>query len=161
MREPTRFSLRDGQELAGIGLDELWCRYVSVGGTLGAAAVARCLALDVDQCDPHEHDLIAQALNETFLDLDIDTFPVLYASDGSPHAACAEVFQTTPVSRSVQARRQAALARLRSSAAARQSADLHAVASELMRSSGQLQFAARATARAHAARGRAVASFAD
>jgi hypothetical protein len=158
VHEPTRFSLIDGLDLAGLDLNELWCRYMSIGGDLDPVAFARCLAVGIDECDPHEHDVIAQALNEAFFDIGCYTFPVAYATVAVPSASIIGLSAATPIERSAEARREASLARLRSGAAARRSADLQAAASRLMRSSGQLKFAQQAETRARAALARAVSS---
>lgn len=162
MSDRTRFSLRDGMELAGIDLGELWRRYVEIGGSQDPASVALCV-LDPGRCDQREHDLIAHALNEAFLDHDLDTFPVGYLGSSSPPHAISPAQHRPPAgtsasSRSLEARRQAALARMRSAAAARRAAALHATAAQLMQSSGQLQLARHAVARAQAARQRGVRS---
>jgi hypothetical protein len=109
--------------------------------------------------------LIAQALNEVFIDRDEGTYPVGYAgpqSASAPKPAGRAVpsvdVDSVPASRSLEPRRRAALARLRSAAAARNAAALHATAAQLMQTSGQLQFARHADARAQAARQRSVAA---
>lgn len=162
MRDQTAFSLRDGMELAGVDLEELWWRYVAIGGSRDAASVAMDV-LGAHPCDEREHDLIAQALNETFLDQGQDSFPVGYSAV-SGSATFPRLIRrsagSVPMSRSLHARQQAAVARLRSAAAARQAAALHATAARLMHTSGQLQFARRADARASAARQRGARSLA-
>ena len=70
------FSLRDGMDLAGIGLDDLWVRYLSLGGNndrgqLGSHITAQTCP------DPHDHNVIAQAINEPFLERGQD-HPVAY-----------------------------------------------------------------------------------
>lgn len=146
----------DGMELAGVDLEELWWRYVALGGLGDRSWLALCV-LDSSLCDESEHDLIAQALNEAFLDAGQDTFPVGYRHDPSPSIVPARRKRAVP-GPSLEARRLAAMARLQSATAARRAAALHATAARLMQASGQLQFACRAEARAHAARRRGSAS---
>jgi len=77
MNDPIRFSLADGMELAGANLDELWWRYLAIGGDADQQLVAECVRGAVP-CDLREYSIIAQALNECFVDLGLDTFPVGY-----------------------------------------------------------------------------------
>jgi hypothetical protein len=155
MGDRTRFTLRDGMDLAGIGLEQLWLRYVAIGGSGDLACLALSV-LEIDPPDEHEHNLIAQALNEAFIDEGQGTFPVGYsgpvASSRPPTAFRAG--GSPARARSLELRRQAALAGLRSAAAAQQAAELHATAAKLMQASGNLRFACRADARAQAARRR-------
>lgn len=160
MDDQTRFSLSDGMDLAGVDVNEVWWRYVAIGGSRDPASVASCLA-EQTPCDPHEHDLIAHVLNEIFLDRGLSTFPVGYSDAPAavqPTAPRRSPAETRRESRSTAARQQAALARLRSAAAARQAAALHATAAQLMQTSGQLQFARRAQSRSQTARRRATES---
>jgi hypothetical protein len=69
-------SLEDGMRLSGMGYPELWLRYISVSGTIGELELeAYVLGLLVP--DDYQHNLIAQALNEYFLELGPD-LPVGY-----------------------------------------------------------------------------------
>ncbi len=69
-------SLEDGMRLSGMSYPELWLRYVSVSGTSGELELeAYVLGLLVP--DDFQHNLIAQALNEHFIDLGLD-LPVGY-----------------------------------------------------------------------------------
>jgi hypothetical protein len=69
-------SLVDGMRLSGMGYPELWLRYISVSGTIGELELeAYVLGLLVP--DDYQHNLIAQALNEYFLELGQD-LPVGY-----------------------------------------------------------------------------------
>ena len=75
----TGFSLAEGMDLSGVALSELWWRYV----TLGGHAEPRLLRQEVYgelEVGNREHDMIAQALNEYFIDQSIDSFPVAYSS---------------------------------------------------------------------------------
>ena len=157
MSDQIGFTLRDGMDLAGVCLDELWWHYLAIGGVAPPSLLAEELA-GTAPCGPIEHDLIAQALNETFLDRGINSFPVAY-SDAQPRQEYDHV-GTIPIERtdrSSQARRDAAAARLRSAAAARRAAALQLSAAALMQTSGQLQFARRARARARLAQHRGAA----
>jgi hypothetical protein len=75
------FSLFDGLQLSGMTPTELWLRYYAVGGDAGELEVEAC-ALGLLTPDPHEHNLIAQALNEHFIDGGED-HPVRYWDDSS------------------------------------------------------------------------------
>ncbi len=73
-------SLRDGLNLSGLTAAELWVRYIGVGGSAPAAELADQIAHDEEQLgelDAHDHNVIAQALNEHFLDLN-QNHPVGY-----------------------------------------------------------------------------------
>ena len=60
-------SLADGMSRSGMTFDELWLRQLAVGGDAASLEVeAYVLGLLVP--DPHQHNLIAQALNECFID---------------------------------------------------------------------------------------------
>ena len=61
------FSLSDGWDLSGLTLAELWLGYVAIGGTASQAQVA-AYARGLDRPDSYEHNLIAQAINEHFID---------------------------------------------------------------------------------------------
>jgi hypothetical protein len=72
----TGFSLSDGWDLSGLTLEELWLSYLAVGGTASAAQVA-AYARDRSRPDAYQHNLIAQAINEYFIDREED-HPVGY-----------------------------------------------------------------------------------
>ena len=60
-------SLLEGMELSGMSYDELWLRHIAVSGTTGKLELeAYVLGLLVP--DDYQHNLIAQAINEFFLD---------------------------------------------------------------------------------------------
>ncbi|MCW2528118.1 MAG: hypothetical protein JWM76_2978 [Pseudonocardiales bacterium] len=67
-------SLSDGLELSGLTYEQLWVRYVGVGGSADTGGLRDQISTDTD---PYEHNLIASALNEYFLDLNQDN-PVGY-----------------------------------------------------------------------------------
>lgn len=69
-------SLEEGMSLSGMTFGQLWLRQVAVGGDANAMEVeADVLGLLVP--DPHQHNVIAQALNECFIDQGND-HPVHY-----------------------------------------------------------------------------------
>jgi hypothetical protein len=160
MRDQTRFSIRDGMDLSGLRLIELWWRYVAIGGHADQAQMAEWI-MGRASCPADDHDLIAQALNESFLDRGLDTFPVGYcdalsapALSGRPRTAAARPIATGSRARSAEVRRQAASARQRSAMAAHRAVMLHASAARLMQINGQLAMARQARERAARARTR-------
>ena len=70
------FSLSDGWDLSGLTLTELWLRYLGVGGTATPAQLA-AFARGQPCPDSHQHNMIAQAINEHFTDQGED-HPVSY-----------------------------------------------------------------------------------
>lgn len=69
-------SLSDGMRLSGMSYQELWLRHIAVGGTAGELeleAYVLGLLVPVD----YQHNLIAQAINEYFIDQGQD-HPVAY-----------------------------------------------------------------------------------
>jgi hypothetical protein len=72
----ANLSLFDGLQRSGLSPAELWIRYYAVGGDAAELEV-EAYALDLLVPDDYEHNLIAQALNEYFLDRDED-HPVRY-----------------------------------------------------------------------------------
>jgi len=154
MTDPIGFSLSAGLDLAGAEISEVWWRYVANGG-LGDPALLAARIAGTAPCERIEHDLIAQALNECFLDRGLSTFPVSYHPKKPPVASVAarlpvpSVTVRTPASYEV--RRRSAQARQRSAEAARQASELQLTAARLMKESGQLLFARRAASRGVAA----------
>lgn len=69
-------SLADGMDLAGLSYPQLWVRYMGLGGTGTEADLRRHVGAEDCESD-HEHNLIAHAINEAFLDIDSD-HPVAY-----------------------------------------------------------------------------------
>jgi hypothetical protein len=60
-------SLQDGMRLSGMSYQELWLRHIAVSGTTGELELeAYVLGLLVP--DDFQHNLIAQALNEYFIE---------------------------------------------------------------------------------------------
>ena len=70
------FSLSDGWDLSGLTLAELWLRYLALGGTVSSARVA-AYARGLLLPDSYQHNMIAQAINEYFIDRGED-HPVSY-----------------------------------------------------------------------------------
>ncbi|HEX8096245.1 hypothetical protein [Jatrophihabitans sp.] len=69
-------SLQDGMRLSGMSFPELWLRQIAVSGTIGELELeAYVLGLLVP--DNYQHNLIAQAINEYFIELGQD-HPVGY-----------------------------------------------------------------------------------
>jgi hypothetical protein len=69
-------SLQDGMRLSGMSFWELWLRQIAVSGTIGELELeAYVLGLLVP--DNYQHNLIAQAINEYFIELGQD-HPVGY-----------------------------------------------------------------------------------
>jgi hypothetical protein len=72
----TGFSLSDGWDLSGLTLAELWLGYLALGGTASPDRVA-AYARDLQHPDSYQHNLIAQAINEHFIERGGD-HPVSY-----------------------------------------------------------------------------------
>lgn len=71
-------SLRDGMARSGMRFDELWLRQLGLGGDAGLLEV-EAYVLGLLKTDRYQHDLLAQALNECFLERGED-HPVAYRS---------------------------------------------------------------------------------
>lgn len=69
-------SLFEGLQRSGLTPAELWIRYYAVGGDASELEV-EAYTLGLLSPDDYQHNLIAQALNEFFLDRDED-HPVRY-----------------------------------------------------------------------------------
>ncbi|HJQ00707.1 MAG TPA: hypothetical protein VJ851_03835 [Jatrophihabitans sp.] len=165
MDDRIRFALSDGLELVGTDVDELWWHYVAIGGEAGPGLLAARIS-GVASCDLREYALIAQALNECFVDRGLNTFPVGYCPQlaGSMSVSgflgsLSGLSGSRPAG--IEARRRAVEARLHSVAAARQAALLHLTAARLMQTSGQLHYARQALQRADRARVRANRAMAE
>lgn len=72
-------SLRDGLDLSGLSFGQLWLLYASVGGA-GDELDIEAYVLGLLAPDSYEHDVIAQALNEHFLNRGED-HPVAYSRE--------------------------------------------------------------------------------
>lgn len=77
-------SLEAGMSKSAMTFEELWLRQVSVGGHAGQLEVEAYL-LGLLTMDNYQHDLIAQALNEHFVELGQD-HPVGYSWGEPQHA---------------------------------------------------------------------------
>lgn len=69
-------SLGAGLELSGMTFEELWIRQVAVGGDRGCLEV-EAYVLGLLVADPLSHNMIAQAINEYFVERGGD-HPVAY-----------------------------------------------------------------------------------
>lgn len=72
------FSLQDGLARSGMSFTELWLRQLGVGGTAGRLEV-EAYVLGLLAADPYQHDVLAQAINEYFIERHQD-HPVAYWS---------------------------------------------------------------------------------
>ena len=73
---PSGISLQAGLQLSGMTFPELWLRYIAVSGTIGELEL-EAYVLGLLVLDDYQHNLIAQALNEHFLEQGQD-HPVAY-----------------------------------------------------------------------------------
>ena len=65
--------------MLGLSLMELWFDYVGMGGSLTPNELRTRLA-GSGELDDRQHDFLAQALNERFLDRD-ENYPLAYVSE--------------------------------------------------------------------------------
>lgn len=75
LADPTGLNLRDGLDLSGMDYPLLWLLYVGIGGTVPSSELAEQIERDGHpgtELDAYDHNLIAQAINEHFLDRDQD-----------------------------------------------------------------------------------------
>jgi hypothetical protein len=73
---PANLTLDDGQRQLGLSDTELWTRYLALGGNNPLHRLRE--HVHSNSCpDPHEHNIIAQALNDTYVDRGHD-HPVAY-----------------------------------------------------------------------------------
>lgn len=85
--EPARFdrlastmALRMGLALSGLDCEELWFRYLALGGSLSQCDL--CAALDcVASVSTMEHNKAAHALNEHLMETMGVAYPVAYAAE--------------------------------------------------------------------------------
>jgi hypothetical protein len=75
--DQARMHLLAGMTRSGMSYRELWWRQVAVGGDASPLELEAYL-LGLLRLDPYQHDLIAQALNEHFLEQG-DDHPVPYS----------------------------------------------------------------------------------
>jgi hypothetical protein len=67
--EASGLSLGAGLALSGLTFNELWLRQLAIGGSL-AEVELEAGVLGLLRLDAYQHDLIAQAINEHFIDND-------------------------------------------------------------------------------------------
>jgi hypothetical protein len=72
-------SLQEGFARSGMSFTELWIRQLEVGGTAGRLEV-EAYVLGLLRSDPFQHDLLAQAINEYFIEHGRD-HPVRYRNE--------------------------------------------------------------------------------
>jgi hypothetical protein len=72
-----KLSLYQGAVLSGLSYDEIWIRQATFGGTAGRLEIEAYI-LGLLRPDTYQHNLIAQALNEHFLEEGQD-HPVAYS----------------------------------------------------------------------------------
>jgi hypothetical protein len=69
MSTPDRRILDAGRIQAGMSFEELWMAYFALGGTASARTIRSYLLHErPDPVTDSEYDLLAQAINERFLD---------------------------------------------------------------------------------------------
>ena len=71
--------LQQGLEQSGMTYDELWIRQLELGGSAGRLEIEAYM-MGLLGIDTYQHDLLAQALNECFLERGGD-HPVRYADE--------------------------------------------------------------------------------
>lgn len=69
--------LEAGRLRLGLTLYQLWLAYFAVGGN-GTPGEVRAWLADAPVAPAHDHDLLAQALNDGFLEIGLD-HPVRYS----------------------------------------------------------------------------------
>ncbi len=74
-----RQELENGFSRSGLSYQALWWRQLAVGGDASSLEL-EAYVLGLLNLSPHQHDLIAQALNEHYLDHDQD-HPVAYSDE--------------------------------------------------------------------------------
>jgi hypothetical protein len=72
-------ALRTGLALSDIGIPALWGSYLGVGGTMSLDHLLDTLR-GTQEVSDHEHDMVAQALNDHLLDQGLN-HPVAYADE--------------------------------------------------------------------------------
>ncbi len=78
-RPGQKYSLYQGAVMSGLSYEEIWTRQAVFGGTAGRLEV-EAYVLGLLDPDPHQHDLIAQAINEHFLEQG-GNHPVAYSTE--------------------------------------------------------------------------------
>lgn len=83
--DPSRArALEAARNMLGLTEPQLWLAYLGLGGNLLPATLSAALRGEVDLGD-HDHDLLVQALNDRFVELDQD-HPLPYADELPPAA---------------------------------------------------------------------------
>jgi hypothetical protein len=77
--DPRSGSLDAARSLLGLSVLELWFDYMGLGGNLTPVELQATLTRG-EQLDDREHDVLAQALNERFVEQD-ENHPVAYADE--------------------------------------------------------------------------------
>ena len=139
------FSLAEGADLARVHPDELWLGYLALGGAATLDEFRREIGAR-GELPRREHNLIAQALNEWFLDHSIDTFPVAYAP-AAPVGNGAGFRSSPEIENSRRVRRLAEQTRARTARTKRESLRLHEATALLLATCGSLTTAREVTAR--------------
>lgn len=152
-RDNLGFNLEDGAQLSGMSLPELWWRYVALGGESSPHALAAQIG-GAAPVSRQEHNLIAQAINEGFLEAGTGDFPVAYVDSTELPVGTEGSGRPTALSR-VEMRYRAAEARRRSAEASRQAAMLQLASAKLLRVGGRVAQAEGAASRARNALSRA------
>ena len=72
-------TLNNARQLADVTVRDLWMRYFALGGTASRADLSALLRGDME-FGAEQYDVVAHAINERFVELDMD-HPVPYAAD--------------------------------------------------------------------------------
>ncbi|MHB8497071.1 MAG: hypothetical protein ACYDES_03595 [Acidimicrobiales bacterium] len=83
MISSTRSDLEQGRIDAGLTLGELFLRYFELGGMSSPIQVEAFL-YEALEPSAHDHDIVAHALNERFVELG-GNHPIRYATDDLGH----------------------------------------------------------------------------
>lgn len=65
--EPNSLSLYEGVQVSRMTPSDLWVQYYALGGDAGECEV-EAYALGLLSADTYQHNVIAQAINEVFID---------------------------------------------------------------------------------------------
>jgi hypothetical protein len=78
----SSYALRAGLALSDLDFDQLWAGYLGLGGAMSPAELHAAMSGEREISD-HEHDTVAQALNDHFVVKGQD-HPVSYSDDLEP-----------------------------------------------------------------------------
>lgn len=81
-RLPANHAVRDGCSALGLATSDLWLHYVGIGGNVGLRDVDDFMAGRF-QLVPHELDVLVQALNDRFVEINMN-HPVPYSDQLGP-----------------------------------------------------------------------------